>query len=287
MIKISMITDEISADPETAIELGVGWGVRSFELRGFFTDRVPCFSGYQKQKLRDILEDYGAQIIAISPGLFKMALPPRRAPRETLGWMDRSGYESWSAAQSSVRYHLEELLPESLDYARELGASKVAVFSFDRGDAPPGEPPEEVLKILRSAAERAQASEVELVLENEAGFWADTGTRTANLVRTIHHPSLGINWDPGNAFFAGDNPFPDGYAAVKGLVRHVHFKDAACGPGSKLTYVEQGEIDWAGQVRALKLDGYDGYISIETHMKSKVATAHLALERLQSLISNS
>ncbi|MGE5222979.1 MAG: sugar phosphate isomerase/epimerase family protein [Omnitrophica WOR_2 bacterium] len=285
MIKISLITDEISADPQTAIELGAAWGVHSFELRGFYTDRVPCFSAYQKQKIRDILEDYQAQIIAISPGLFKMALPPVRSPRETLGWMDYIRYESWSAAQNSVRYHLEELLPKSLDYASELGAGKVAIFGFDRAGAPPGDPPEEVLKILRLAAERARAAGLELVLENEAGFWADTGERTASLVRAIGNPNLGINWDPGNAFFAGDRPFPEGYASVKGLVRHVHFKDATCEPGGQPQFVGQGQINWAGQVQALKTDGYDGYISIETHIAPKVAAARSALERLQSLLS--
>jgi hypothetical protein len=33
-MKISIVTDEISSDVETAIELGLEWGVRDFELRG-------------------------------------------------------------------------------------------------------------------------------------------------------------------------------------------------------------------------------------------------------------
>jgi hypothetical protein len=40
-MKICLLTDEISADPETAVELGVQWGVKDFELRGYFLDRVP------------------------------------------------------------------------------------------------------------------------------------------------------------------------------------------------------------------------------------------------------
>jgi hypothetical protein len=37
--------------------------------------------------------------VAIGPGLFKIPLPPLHAPRASLGWLDRNGYENWSAAQ--------------------------------------------------------------------------------------------------------------------------------------------------------------------------------------------
>lgn len=284
-MKISVITDEISADPETAIELGVEWGVREFELRGFYTDRVPRLSAYQKQRLRDILEMYQARIIALSPGVFKLAYPPKRPPWTTLGWMDRAGYESWAEAQRLVRSHLDELLPASLDYAGEMGVRTVVIFSFDRAGAPPGEPPEEVLNALRLAAERAGAAGIQLAIETEDGFWADTGAHTAQVVRAINHPALGVNWDPGNAFFAGDTPYPAGYEAVRGLVRHVHFKDALRDTAGRPHYVAEGQIDWAGQIKALAADGYDGYISIETHIRPKVAAARAALERLRRLIA--
>jgi len=284
-MKISIITDEISSDPETAIELGVAWGVGDFELRGFFTDRAPRFSDYQKQRLRDLLSEHQARIVAIGPGLFKMAFPAQQAPRSALSWMDRNGYESWSEATRAVKYHLNELLPESLDYANELGAHLVVIFGFDRAGAPPGEPPEEALNCLRLAAERAEAAGLELALENEAGFWADTGARTAHIVRAINHPALGINWDPGNAFFAGDLPYPDGYAAVQRLVRHVHFKDADREKNGDPHYSLEGQINWADQIKALSADGFEGFISIETHLRPKVAAGRAALERLRTLIN--
>lgn len=43
-MKVCIVTDEVSADPETAIELGVEWGVSDFELRGVGTSRVPYLS---------------------------------------------------------------------------------------------------------------------------------------------------------------------------------------------------------------------------------------------------
>ena len=283
-MKISIETDEISADPETAIELGTRWGVHDFELRGFFTDRVPRLSEYQRQHLRDALDEYDAHIVAIGPGLFKSAFPPGRAPRMPLGWMERSAYELWSESQRLLEVHLHELLPASLDYANELGARLLVIFGFDRAGSPPGPAPKEVLNCLRYAAERAHSAGIQIAIENEDGFWADTGRRTAALVRAVNHPALAVNWDPGNAFSAGDEPFPEGYQHLRGLVRHVHFKDAVRAPDGTVRQVVDGQIRWADQIRALEEDGYDGFISVETHMRPKVESGRACLKRLQAMI---
>lgn len=286
-MQISLITDELSGDPETAIEMAAGWGIRHFELRGFFTDRVPRFSEYQKHQLRCILRDYDAQVIALAPGLFKIAYPPKEAFRWSFGVLDAPSYESWAEAQRMVRYHMEELLPATLDYAAELGASKVMTFGFDRGGAAPGLPPEEILNAFRQAAERAAAAGVTLAIETEEGFWADTGERSAALIRAINLPALRLNWDPGNSFCAGDVPYPAGYDAVRGLVAHVHFKDARRLPDGQSEFVAEGQIDWKGQIEALARDGYDGFISIETHRRPKIAAARASFERLKALIEAS
>lgn len=285
-VRISIVTDEISADPETAIELGVAWGVRHFELRGFYGDRVPQLSPYQRRHLRDVLDDHGAEIVAISPGLFKIPYPPAQPQRSSLGWMDRAAYESWEAAHEVVRNHLEELLPAACDYANEIGAGLVVAFGFAQAPGTVGSPPQEVLEYLYRAAERVAASGLQLVVETEAGFWADSGERTAAMVRAVDHPALGVNWDPGNVLVSGAEPYPAGYRAVRGLVRHVHFKDVTHGADGEPSYVVEGEIDWKGQIHALAADDYRGFISIEPHMCPKVASAKASLERLRGLIDD-
>ena len=112
-MKPSLITDEISSDPETAFELGREWGVRDFELRGYFTDRAPMLSPYQKRRLREMIADYGINIFALSPGLFKMPYPSADPAFSSLGWMDRAFFDTWSSARSALEYHFNELLPAS------------------------------------------------------------------------------------------------------------------------------------------------------------------------------
>jgi sugar phosphate isomerase/epimerase len=285
-MKISIVTDEISADPETAVELGVQWGIHDFELRGYFSDRAPRLSTYQKHALKQLLERYQANIIAVSPGLFKFPFPSKQPPGFALPWLDQAYYNSWSDTHKQVDDHLNKLLPETLEFTNELGAGLVISFGFSRGGLPPGPPPDELLETLHSAAERARSAGIQLTIENESGFWADTGDRTGHIIRTINHPNLSVNWDPGNAFFEGDSPFPDGYQHVRGLVKHVHFKDALKNSRGELQYSVDGEIDWAGQLGALAADGYMGFISIETHLRPKVAAANSSLNRLGNLITN-
>ena len=283
-MKISLITDEISADPETAIELGVEWGVYDFELRGFGTARVPNFSAFQKQRILELLEAYDARVAAISPGLFKMPFPDRRRERFPLRAFDVALYERWKTAQDALKAHVEELLPASIEYARQVGAGVIVIFSFERSPSAPAQAPDEVLETLRLAAEAAGAAGLQLAIEVESGFWADTGTHTAEIIRAVDHPALRVNWDPGNAFHAGDDPYPAGYEAVRPYVAHVHFKDIQRVEPGQYRYVVNGAIDWAGQIAALLRDGYAGYISVESHMQPKVSSARALLSRLRGLM---
>jgi len=284
MINISLILDELSADPETAIEIGSAWGIDNYELRGFYAERAPLFTGYQRFLLRSILADYDAKLIAISPGLFKMPYPPRDPERWSFTCLDVGAYEVWSDAHRAVKVHLDETLPATLDYANELGIETIVIFGFHRNGAPSGTPPDEVLNTLFKAAERAAAAGKVLAIETEDGYWTDTGENQARIINMINHRSLRANWDPGNAFCAGDIPYPTGYSHIKKYIRHLHFKDVKRLPDGSTDFVVDGEIDWFGQIRALVKDGYDGFISIETHQRPKVASARQSFERLKSLI---
>ncbi len=83
---------------------------------------------------------------------------------------------------------------------------------------------------------------------------------------------------------AGDIPYPNGYEAVRRFVKHVHFKDAEMDEYGRRRYAVHGQIDWAGQIQALAQDGYEGYISIETHLWPKVKVAREELDMLRRLI---
>lgn len=280
----SIVTDELSGDPETAFELGLEWGVDRFELRGVHHGRVPRLDPHARQRLLRAVSSFGVTITAISPGLFKCPFPASEPARSNLGWMDRSFFQNWEEARLLVEDHRRNLLPASIDFAHEAGAKFIVAFSFSRNGAPGGDAPAGVVELLAEVAETAAAAGLELLVETEEGHWADTGARSAALVERVAAPGLGINWDPANALIDGDVPYPQGYAALNHLVRNVHFKDARVHPDGSWELLAEGDVDWTGQIAALAADGYDGAIAVEPHLSPSVASTRNALARLRSLI---
>jgi sugar phosphate isomerase/epimerase len=121
---------------------------------------------------------------------------------------------------------------------------------------------------LAKAAQIAVKNDIVLVLENEHSCNMGTGREMGRVVKEIGSPGLRGNWDPGNAAMLDEVPFPDGYAAVKGLFSHMHVKDVrknAATAKKEWAPVGGGYIDWKGQIDALRKDGYQGTISLETH----------------------
>jgi sugar phosphate isomerase/epimerase len=167
------------------------------------------------------------------------------------------------AATAAAERALSDRLPRSLDLAHELGAEIMIIFSF-RQTA--GVPEAWVVQHLRTVAEAAAGSGLTLVIEPLAGTYADSGAALSRMVRAVDHPDLRVNWDPGNVARAGYRAFPDEYAHVRDLLRYVHLKNYASASG-QWTVFDQGDIDLPAQLQALRADGYDGYLCIETHTR--------------------
>ena len=285
-MQISIVADELSNDPETAFEIGLEWGVSHFELRGVYDRRVPRLSAHARRRLARAVETLGVTVTAISPGLFKIPFPADQPVHSNLGWMDEGFFRAWSDQRALLEDHVVNLLPESLDFAAEVGAGFVIAFSFHRAGAPAGPAPAGVVETLAAAAEAAKARGLTLLVETEEGHWANSGALTAELLERADHPALAANWDPANALIEGDVPFPAGYEAVRPYVRNVHFKDVVRHPDGSWEIAAQGQVDWKGQIAALAADGYRGSIAIEPHLSPSVVSTRNALHRLRDLIGS-
>ena len=73
------------------------------------------------------------------------------------------------------------------------------------------------------------------------------------------------NWDPGNCFEAGEEPFPKAWDEIDHTrISHIHL-DAV---GKSWAPIAGGKIDFVGQFKALKDIKYSGTLSLETHYKN-------------------
>ena len=79
-----------------------------------------------------------------------------------------------------------------------------------------------------------------------------------------------LNWDPGNAAALDGTTFSAGYSLLpKDRIGHCHCKDVVRKPdhGYDWAPVGAGIVDWPGQLRALKQDGFHYGLSLETHWR--------------------
>jgi len=284
-VKISIVTDEVSSDLETSLEIIHAWGVEAVELRGIGAERFPEVSDYWHLRLPELLRESDLRVAAISPGLFQVAPPGRpRAPMAFSRRGDTNLVQHEFDAERQRDHHIHRLLPRSIEAAQRLGASTIVCFSFARMDHTEGEyASDEVVQVLRHATEQVAAAGLTLNIEV-----SELTRRSADICRRVNHPALGINWDPGNAFIGGeDRPYPDGFAQARPFIRHVHFKDGRVNPiTGEREWVVDGVIDWASAFADLAADGFDGYVSVETHVRPKIESSLRCLQRLRRLLSS-
>jgi sugar phosphate isomerase/epimerase len=282
-MKICVVTDEVSSDVETALEIIRSWGVDYVELRGIGEERYPEVSDYWHFRLPDLLREFDLKVAAISPGLFQLTFPGGPPP---IGFSRRGDTRSFRAAQeaqATLDRHVNQLLPDSIEAARRLGTRNIICFNFMRMDhalSPPAS--DEMIQVLRYATEKVAAEGMQLLIEI-----SEPCSRPADMVRRVDHPAIGINWDPASAYIGGgeDVSYPDGFEHVRPYIRHIHFKDARINPDTgKREWLVNGIIDWSGALRDLKQDGFDGFISVETHHRPKVAATLGCVERVRSLL---
>ncbi len=260
-MKLSIFTDETSADPQRALVLAAEWEVPAVEVRGLAGGRFPRVGDAELSEFQRGVERHGLKVSGVSPGLFK-------CPVE----------------DAVVDEEIAALLPRSCEWARRWGTDLVSVFGFLRDDS--AEVPERVIERLGQMATIALQHGCRLVLENEAVCWGNTGIEAAAIVRRVGAVNFSLLWDPGNSARAGSvHTYPGEYEQFKELVTHVHLKnfDRELGEWSLM---DRGIVDWPGQLSALAAAGYHGYIVIETHLKQRPEGLAL-LAGLDALASNS
>ena len=115
--------------------------------------------------------------------------------------------------------------------------------------------------------QKAEEAGMVLVLENEHQTFIGSGEESRRLLDRIPSKSLGLIWDPGNAFHRGEDPFLDGYERIKERTSHFHIKDVKRDEAGEYHWmpVGKGEMDIPGQLQALIDDVYTGIVSLETH----------------------
>ena len=280
MFKLGIITDELTGQLEEALPFLSSYQLHWCELREMWGKNIMNLAPEELDRAKKLLAQHDLQVSDIASPIFKWNLPAMPAHANE----KRDTFKA-----SFVEEDANRLLEESFKLARFFGTRQVRIFSYWRVDQPQ-KAYAMVRDRLAQAAKLAVKNDIVLVLENEHTCNIGTGREMGPLLKEIASPGLRGNWDPGNAAMLDEVPYPDGYQAVKGFFSHVHIKDVRKNAAGKKEWapVGGGYIDWKGQMQALKKDGYEGTMSLETHYlrqdRNKVESTRESLDGLLKLL---
>jgi sugar phosphate isomerase/epimerase len=261
--RVAVINDEISQDFGHACEVASKeFGMEWIELRGMWNKNLLKLDAKEIAEARLILEKYKLRVTDVASPLFKVDWPG--APRSKFSPKRDEFNADFTFDQQP------EVLERCIELAKAFQTDRVRFFDFWRlDDQAPYRTA--INDKLREAAATAAKSRIILLLENEMACNTATAAESAKVLAAVKSENFMLNWDPGNAAAAGENPFPEGYQLLpKERIGHCHCKDVtkkSDGQGTDWAAIGRGMVDWKGQFAALKREGYHYAVSLETHWR--------------------
>lgn len=183
-------------------------------------------------------------------------------------------------------------LQKAIRFAAVIGA---AVVNTDEGIRPPWVSVEEAFHVMKytlaTVLRTAERYRVFIGIEPHQSISRTTEglLRIAGLVES---PFLRVNYDTGNVYLAGGDPY-EGLKAVRNLLVHVHAKDVtvehADAERGKVTGTPvgcacgDGVIDWKRVIAILRQANFRGVLSVECGTEQQAARS---LAHLNALLCN-
>ncbi len=278
--KLGVITDEVALDLSHVLssfypKYQLRWAeIRNLELNGANRYVYNSATPDQLKHIKQQLDEAQVKLSVLDTGIYKIALPGTHPIGENAADLNPS--------QGEYGRQMEDL-KRAADAAHTLGTDRIRIFTFKR-IADPASIFERVVENLHKAIDVAKQQNITLVVENEFDCNVGTGGETARLFKIIPDRRLMHNWDPGNCYEAGEQPFPKAWDQLDhSRITHIHLKDAA---GKSWKPIGGGEIDFVGQFQALKRMKYSGTLSLETHYRNAQHDPYTSsVESMDGLVS--
>ena len=155
-----------------------------------------------------------------------------------------------------------------------LDSLKVAkILACDNISVPPGGPlngmsRKEAMALFHQGLERviplAEESGIKLLVEPEPDLMIETTDQFLEFIRDVKSPAVGINFDIGHFYCAGEAP-QKSFEILYEWVGHVHLEDIAPDRTHNHLIAGQGAISFKAVLQTMAGLGYDGDISLELY----------------------
>lgn len=257
MFKLGTITDGISRDFEYALDTMVATGLEYVELQYLWEKQVGDLTDADIERVQGLIAARNLKVSCISHhNLSALSVDT-------------------AVVAPAYREHITTL-QRCIDVAQALGTNLVRIFSFRKEMVLFGAEPiisegawATLMNRLEEPLQIADAAGITLVMETAISGNVTSALLARKLIDALDVPHLKVLWDPCSSLYCTEVPYPDGYEAIREHIAHVHLKDGVVNlPAATFDFcaMRQGQMDpyYNDIVDALKRDGYEGAISLES-----------------------
>ena len=230
-MQLSIITDQINQDFETALQIIHEHGYKYIEIHNVFSKSIEECNDKEVKKIKELVQRYEVKVTNIASTIFFLC-PLYENDQVTL--FNPEFYSIKGNVHTHLRY-----LENACKIALELDCKRIRVFPFrwpDNRKPPFGtkEDMEIILNNLLLAEKIARNYGITLVLENCPYSHLPKGKMTLQLVQQINSPYLKLLWDPANSYRAFKQNVPLEYLGITLIeelkevypyIDHIHVKD--------------------------------------------------------------
>lgn len=246
MIKKCIFADEVSKDFDEAAKQCKEVGADFIEVRGgIWGKNVTNADDDDIKRMKDVLAEYDMKIGIIGSPFGKCTF-------------EKEEYEG----------HIK-MFGRMVELAHIFETDLIRMFAFwvpkDIRNVPRHELKiddylGEIVPRLKPATKIAESEGVIMALETEDSTLVGNCAEARAVIDAVGSDAMKVCWDVNNAQHVKENPYPEGYSYIKGLVKHVHVKPNA---EKNIDTVGSSSVSYEKVLQVLVDDGFDGYASIE------------------------
>ncbi|MED1203578.1 sugar phosphate isomerase/epimerase family protein [Heyndrickxia acidicola] len=243
MIQLTGFADEISPELEEQIEVLQSLKMKNVEFRGVWGKNVLKLTDKELEEVKKEFDQNGIFVSSIGSPIGKINITDDFEP------------------------HLKDF-DRALEIAKFFHSPYIRIFSFfipEKKD--PAKYRDEVLYRMKTLTNIAEGTEIVLLHENEKDIYGDTTERCLDILEYVDSQNLRCAFDPANFVQCGVRPFTEAYSKLLPFIEYLHIKDARFEDG-KVVPVGEGDGEVREILSVLKNKGYNGFMSLEPHLKA-------------------
>lgn len=248
-MKTAIITDEVSQELDDVLRFAHDFQLDGLEIRSLWNKPPHQFTDEEVALVRDKCREAGVKICGVASPVFKCDIEK----------------------EEELAAHVE-IFCRCLRLAESWNAPVIRVFTGWRR-----ENNKELFPVVaRAFRERllplVEGKPVVLGIENEYSTNVADGEECETFLAEVDSDQVTLVWDPCNILYmpgSGD-PFEVDFPKVRRKVGHYHVKDAVRvegDPPAESAALGDGQARLREILKGLAADGYDGWVSLETHWR--------------------